>query len=324
MAEKTFIVTPTWNNEDYTIRCFDSIRKNTSDYRIVWIDNGSEPEAREKVRIFLEENDIPHEKILNDENLGFVKATNQGMERAMEMGAEYIVFENNDTEVYEGWLERMIEVAESDPKIGLVGPVTSPCDSWQSIRNIKDKISEFSDLPGYDNNPEEYAKIIKEKYKGKKKEVSPMVAFFSTLVKAEVAKDIGFLSEEYGIGFNDDDDYCTRARNAGWKIAVAMDVFVFHNHRTTFKLRFDDEKIEEMKKENLTKFGNKFADDKDYDFEKLLRKGKMKYFKNKKAGNFEFWKKGILGEAVRMLKSEGLIKFTKNFLKFLSRKIWGK
>ncbi len=159
------IITPTFNNEDYTIRCFDSIRKNTKDYKIIWIDNGSKPESREKVKKFLDENNVPYELIQNQDNLGFVKATNQGMKRAMEFEADYIVLQNNDTEVYDGWLERMIEVAKSDPKIGLVGPITSPCRSWQSIEHIKKSVRGFEDLPKYDNSPQDYSKTIKEKYK---------------------------------------------------------------------------------------------------------------------------------------------------------------
>jgi GT2 family glycosyltransferase len=270
-SRKTAIITPTWNNEDYTIRCFDSIRKNTNDYIIIWVDNGSNPESREKVRSFLEENNIPHEKILNEENLGFVKATNQGMKRAMELGVDYLVLENNDTEVYAGWLDRMIEVAEYDSKIGMVGPITSPCNSWQSVERIGKKISGLRNLPDYNHDPEEYARIIKEKYKKMSALVSPMIAFFSALVKKEVVKDIGVLSEDYGIGLGDDDDYCSRAREAGWKIAIAKDVFVFHNHRTTFKAIYSEDEFKKIQKNNLVILRDNRSRDRAYDFDKLFR-----------------------------------------------------
>lgn len=319
---KSCIVTPTWNNEDYTIRCFGSIAKNTSDYLIIWVDNGSTPESRQKVKDFLDSQKIPYEGIFNDENLGFVKATNQGMKRAMELGAKYIVLENNDTEVYNGWLDRMIAVAELDPKIGLVGPITSPCDSWQSIQTLKIKTNyikdpvDFSNLPKYKNNPEEYAKQIKELYRGQSVNISPALAFFCTLIKSEVAKQIGILSEEYGIGLNDDDDYCTRARRAGWKINLALDIFVFHNHRTTFRAQFSEEEINEMKKKNLTKLGNKFADDEGYDFERFLEKGKMYEYKGKKS-NAKNKKLSLFKEASYVLKKDGLKKFIEYTYKYI-------
>ncbi|MDX9856070.1 MAG: glycosyltransferase [Candidatus Moranbacteria bacterium] len=257
MKKLSAIITPTWNNEDYTIRCFDSIRKNTKDYKIIWIDNGSEKESREKVKKFLDENNVPYELIQNEENLGFVKATNQGMKRAMELGAKYIVLENNDTEVYDGWLDRMIEVAESDPKVGLVGPITSPCDSWQSVDNLRKSHNEFSDLPEYKNNPEEYSQLIKDKYRGSVVESKIQIAFFSALIKKDVVEKIGFLSEEFGVGFGDDDDYCIRAMKEGWKIFLAKDVFVFHNHRTTFKSIYSADEIKGMLNENKHKYKTK-------------------------------------------------------------------
>ncbi|MCX6766046.1 MAG: glycosyltransferase family 2 protein [Candidatus Moranbacteria bacterium] len=274
MKLETCIVTPTYNQEDFTIRCFDSIRRNTGvPYKIIWIDNGSTPKSREKVKKFLEENKIPYEAILNEKNLGFVKATNQGMKKALELGTPYIVLQNNDTEVYEGWLERMIEVAESDPHIGIVGPITSPCKSWQSIINLQIKVPTFSNLPEYNNNSEEYAKKIERLYQKEEMEVKHMVAFFCTLIKSELVRQVGLLSEEYGTGFADDDDYCYRARQSNWKIMLAMDVFVFHNHRTTFKSRFNEEEIKEMIMKNVTLFRSKCNNEED-------RSGKV----------FKFWK----------------------------------
>jgi len=257
MYKFSAVITPTWNNEDYTIRCFGSIQKNTKDYKIIWIDNGSKKESREKVKRFLDENSVPYELIQNEENLGFIKATNQGMKRAMELEAEYVILQNNDTEIYEGWLERMIEVAESDENIGLVGPITSPCTTPQSIENLKNDRINFFDLPLYKNNPEEYAGIIKKKYKDQSIELKVQVAFFSTLIKKKLIDELGFLSEEFGVGFGDDDDYCIRAMKNGWKIFLAKDVFVFHNHRTTFKSIYSDEKIESMLLDNAAIFKKK-------------------------------------------------------------------
>lgn len=261
MKIKSCIITPTWNNEEYTIRCFDSIRKNTKDYLLIWIDNGSNSESRQKVKDFLDEKKVPYELIANEENLGFVKATNQGMRRAIELGVDYIILENNDTEVYEGWLDRMIEVARDDEKIGLVGPITSPCASWQSIDNLRKNLArDFFDLPEYKNNPLGYSKIIKQKYEKKYIESEVQLAFFCVLIKKEVIEEYGYLSEEFGVGFGDDDDYCMRVMKAGWKLVIAKDVFVFHNHRTTFKSIYSDDKIDEMLSKNAKKISEKHGD----------------------------------------------------------------
>jgi GT2 family glycosyltransferase len=251
MNYKTDIIVPTWNSEDYTIRCFESINKNTKDFLLIWVDNGSKKESRKKVEDYIDKAGMPCKKIFNEENLGFVKATNQGMKYAMQQQVEYLVLQNNDTEVFEGWLDELIKVAQSQENIGIVGPLASPSHGWQDINNIyKKRPDEFPNPPKYNNNPEEYAEKIRKKYAGEKMEVYPNVAFFCTLVKRELVEKIGYLSEEFGIGFSDDDDYCARALEVGYKIYLAKNVFVFHNHRTTFKENFSEEEIKKMGEKN--------------------------------------------------------------------------
>ena len=44
----TDIIIPTFGQEDFTVKCLESIRKHTksSDYRIIWVDNGSSRSSR--------------------------------------------------------------------------------------------------------------------------------------------------------------------------------------------------------------------------------------------------------------------------------------
>lgn len=260
MSAPTCIVTPTHNNEDLTIRCFDSIRRHTSDYLIVWVDNGSSAASRGRVGAFLEQNRVPHVKILLPENLGFAGATNIGMRYAVEHDARHIVLQNNDTEVFDGWLGRLVRAAERDPGIGLVGPLSSPCASWQSVDNLKQTHPRFHDLPDYGGDPEEYARTLGAAFDGQTVESSVQLAFFSVLMTAGLVADIGVLSEEFGIGFGEDDDYCIRALKAGWKIVLAKDVLVYHRHRSTFKALYSDEAISRMLGDNRDRYVAKHID----------------------------------------------------------------
>lgn len=270
MSDLSCIVTPTHNNEDFTIRCFESIRRHTSDYLIVWVDNGSAAESREQVVAYLEQNRVPHVKMLLDENLGFARATNIGMKYAVEHNARHIVLQNNDTEVFEGWLERLIRAAERDPGTGLVGPLSSPCGSWQSVDNLKKTNPRFHDLPEYAGNPEEYARAVGEAFDGQTVESTIQLAFFCVLIKAGLVAEIGVLSEEFGIGFGEDDDYCIRAMKAGWKIVLAKDVFIYHKHRTTFKTLYAEADISRMQESNRDRYVAKHIDRyENYKFDRL-------------------------------------------------------
>jgi len=61
----------------------------------------------------------------------------------------------------------------------------------------------------------------------------------------------GYLSEEFGIGFGDDDDYCIRVRQAGFRIGLSRTVMVRHDHRTTFNRAFGDEVRRRMQNHNI-------------------------------------------------------------------------
>jgi len=98
MAAKVDIIVLSYGQEDYTIRCFDSILKNTSDYRLVWVDNGSSVHSRKKVMdaFMKHENRLP---IWSKENLGFIGGINLGVEMLLKNDkteAEFISVLNND------------------------------------------------------------------------------------------------------------------------------------------------------------------------------------------------------------------------------------
>jgi GT2 family glycosyltransferase len=237
----------------------ECIWTNTNNYSIIWVDDASSEGSIEKVQEFLEEQSIPYELIVKKHNTGFAQSVNLGLARALEIGSEYIVIQNNDTEVFAGWLDRMIAVAERESRIGAVGPITSPCESWQSVIHLPQEFDQFSNLPEYDGNPEAYAQLIAERYKNQHLVVKKRLAFFSVLLKANIVKEVGMLSEEYGVGFGEDDDYMLRLRLKGYFGALAKDVFVFHNHNTTFRGKYSLEEIEEMREKNRDFLYRKFG-----------------------------------------------------------------
>lgn len=215
----TDIIIPQWNNAKYTVNLLKSIADCTKDYRIILIDNGSElPEFQFMYR---ELQNHPHFLIQNPENLGFVKGVNQGIASST---SEYIVIQNNDTIVQKGWLEKLTECFSLVKGCGLAGPTTEIASSWQNR----------------DNLPNAW-------FRQPTREVGGMLAFFSVMISREVITRVGYLSEEFGLGFGDDDDYCERAKAAGYKLVLRTDLTVPHYHRTTFKKYVPDWENEQKK-----------------------------------------------------------------------------
>lgn len=111
------VVVVNWNGGLYVLRCLDSAGKSSIPVdRVVVVDNGSidgSPEAIERY----------HPEVVlirNDENRGFAVACNQGIERALAEGAEYVFLLNSDAEVSVDTIERLVAAAARHPEAGML------------------------------------------------------------------------------------------------------------------------------------------------------------------------------------------------------------
>ncbi|MBX3006738.1 MAG: glycosyltransferase [Melioribacteraceae bacterium] len=216
------ILTLTYNALEYTKEFISSLlQHSTLDYELIVIDNNSSDETVNYLKS-IEKNYENIRVILNKENIGFPAAINQGL---LECNGKYIIIVNNDIVVTKRWLESLIEVAESDPKIGLVGPISNEVSGLQKDENAKYKSIE---------EMHKYAANVTKTNKGEILNF-PRIAFLCTLIKKEVIEKIGGLDERFTPGNYEDDDFCLRAQLAGFKTVIAKDVFIHHYGSKSFK-----------------------------------------------------------------------------------------
>jgi glycosyltransferase involved in cell wall biosynthesis len=78
-----------------------------------------------------------------------------------------------------------------------------------------------------------FARRWREEHRGQWFTVSKLSGF-CLLMKREVYEAIGGLDERFGLGLFDDDDLAIRARQAGFELAVAHDLFIHHFGGRTF------------------------------------------------------------------------------------------
>jgi len=212
------IIIITWNGLEYTKRCVQSIEKYTKnvDYRIIFVDNGSSDETLEYLK------QIPNSILIsNDENRGFAKAMNQGLKK---VSAKFTVWLNNDTIVTSNWLRKLIDYLSEYDQAGAIGPVSNGTGIIQKVEGLEsdddDKIEKF----GHKIN-NEFKNSIVEYHR---------IAGFCIVMRSEIIEKIGMLDEDFNHGGYDDDDYCKRMREKGYKILIAEDVFVFHKSGASF------------------------------------------------------------------------------------------
>ena len=217
------IVIPVWNQPELTRRCLESVEANTPErVRLLLIDNGSEEGTREVLKHFKQTSVKPVEILRNEQNLGFIKAVNQGIRAST---APWVCLLNNDTVVHPGWLREMVEAAESYPRIGLLNP------SSNTLGSDPNKLS-----PGWVE--------------------LPTAVGFCLLARKSLFDQIGLLDERYGMGNFDDDDLSRRVRQAGYICARACNAYVHHEEKASFRNLPDWEKEFER---NRAKFEQKWG-----------------------------------------------------------------
>jgi len=118
MIKKTSIIIAACNQLSNTKRCIEAILDNTvTPFELVIIDNGSTDGTCEHFQSISKAVHLVY--IKNKENLGAIKALNQGIDAST---SKYVCMLHNDAIIQErNWLGKMIDVMDADRKIGLVG-----------------------------------------------------------------------------------------------------------------------------------------------------------------------------------------------------------
>jgi len=208
------VVIPIWNQLELTQRCLQSVLASTSEsIRFILIDNGSLPPTRDTLEQFRNASSVPVTLIRNETNLGFIKATNQGIRAST---ADWICLLNNDTVVTPGWLSEMLQVAQGDPHIGLVNPTSNSLGFHPGKTPLQ-----------------EYAARL-QTFSGQSAPL-PKAMGFCLLASRSLLERVGGLDESFGMGNFDDDDLSFRVKKAGLRCVRACAAYVFHEEKASFR-----------------------------------------------------------------------------------------
>jgi GT2 family glycosyltransferase/2-polyprenyl-3-methyl-5-hydroxy-6-metoxy-1,4-benzoquinol methylase/glycosyltransferase involved in cell wall biosynthesis len=221
------VIVPVYRGLDDTRRCLESVLASpvTTTYRLVVIDDaGPEPEVRDYLRGLAAAE--PRVLLLeNERNLGFVATVNRGM--ALNPGHDVLLL-NSDTEVANDWLDRLRSAAYADQRVGSVTPLSNNATICSYPRFCKD-----NELPsGFDTasldrlcartNPTLHVDI-------------PTGVGFCMYIRRDCLDQVGLFDvERFGKGYGEENDFCMRALEAGWRHLLALDTFVLHTGGVSF------------------------------------------------------------------------------------------
>lgn len=174
--------------------------------------------ALEQACLQCKEYSIPFQMLINDENLGFLRSTNRGLQIAAISGHDVILL-NSDTIPTPGSLEELRRVAYMDEHIGFVSPRSNNAVHCSFPTQAVYSFMDFA--PAYEGFKKLHSCLPDVTY-------TPTVVGFCLFIKSVVLQKISFLDEVYGHGYYEEYDYVYRGKHIGYKAALANHSYVYH------------------------------------------------------------------------------------------------
>ncbi|MBP1173302.1 MULTISPECIES: glycosyltransferase [Paenibacillus] len=220
------IIIPVYNAPEELEECVQSLFRytNLKENRVVII-NDCSPDS--KVNEYLATLDKQEGLIIlqNEKNLGFVGTVNRGMS----FSQDDVVLLNSDTVVTAGWLEKLKEVAYLDESIATVTPLTNN----GSICSVPKFLEDNSIPEGY--TVESFAHFI-ENISLKEYPEVPTAVGFCMYIKRVIIDEVGLFDQEtFGKGYAEENDFCCRVIEHGYKNVIDDHTFIYHKGSMSFK-----------------------------------------------------------------------------------------
>jgi GT2 family glycosyltransferase/glycosyltransferase involved in cell wall biosynthesis len=204
-AIQTSIVIPVFNKAEFTLQCLRSLLKeiDLTETEVIVVDNASTDQTKKVLAHFSKVVRV----IRNEENKGFVDASNQGAAAAR---GKYVLFLNNDTEVLPGWLDHLVDTIEAEPANGAVGSMfLYPDGTIQEAGSIVWKNGEAHHY-GWGGSPDDrrfnFAREV------------DYCSAASLLIKKEIFEQLGGFDRRFAPAYYEDVDLCFGVRSLGFRV----------------------------------------------------------------------------------------------------------
>jgi hypothetical protein len=205
------------NRRDDTLECLESLYRNAyPNQRVIVLDNASSDGSAAAIR-----ERFPQTILIElDRNLGYAGNNNVGIEAALQHGADWVFVLNEDTILAPDCIERLVSVGEEDARIGIVGPMVYHYDEPNVIQSAGGILeADFAALHIGQNEVDigQYPEP---------RDVA-WVSGCALLVRRKLIEEIGALDERF-FYYWEETDWCTRARERGWRIVHIPQARLWH------------------------------------------------------------------------------------------------
>ncbi len=221
MAPIVSIIIVNWNTRALTVDCLKSVAEERARLAINWdqpepletivVDNGSTDDSV----AYLLANFPWIRLILNQQNVGFAAANNQGLAHCI---GHYVLLLNSDTKLLPGAIEALIRFMADQPKVGAVGSrylnrdgtLQSSCYPAPSLSRECWRMFHLDKLYAYGTYP-------MERWSTETPRPVDTIQGAALLLRREIALQLGLFDTSYFM-YSEEVDLCRRIRHAGWQI----------------------------------------------------------------------------------------------------------
>jgi len=177
--------------------------------------------------------DLPSNKklifIKNEKNFGFAEGNNIGMRYALKaLSPDYILLLNNDTVVDKRFLDELVKVAESDKRIGIIGPKIYYYNDPNRIHSAGAKVNlytgTFSPIGCNEIDIGQFDRMKAVDY----------ISGCALLIKRELLEKIEFLNPIY-FAYFEETEMCMRAKNHGYGVIYTPQARIWHKVSSSTK-----------------------------------------------------------------------------------------
>jgi GT2 family glycosyltransferase len=203
-----------YQGEQLTRDCLASLA--ALDYpqlHVLLVDNGSLDKAGDAIaRDFAQFDYLP-----THDNLGFAGGCNAGAQYAIQRGARWVWFVNNDSRVQPNTLSLLIAAAQAHPTAAAVGALVCTPHEGDYVSSGLGEIDFVRAKTLMRKQPDEPSKA----------QTCEWLSGANLLVRCDVFQSLHGFDEDYFLYF-EDTDLCFRLREAGWHCLLVPGARIFH------------------------------------------------------------------------------------------------
>ncbi|MCX2743037.1 glycosyltransferase family 2 protein [Mangrovivirga sp. M17] len=205
MKKRVFLILVTYNGEKWLKKCLDSVFNSTYPVSVIAIDNNSNDAT---LSILNQYNEI--DIIDSKSNLGFGKANNIGIEKALNENADYLFLLNQDTWIFPDTIKSLVDAAEKNENYGIISPLHYSGD---------EKTLDSSFKTYWERKTSTLEENIDE---------VPFVNAAAWLLPAHVVKKVGYFEPMFD-HYGEDRNYVERVKYHDFKIVITNNARICHD-----------------------------------------------------------------------------------------------